>query len=927
MFTPNGKIIVITLTFLLIASFFASSVHPLEGVLEEPVDHANLTGDISDVGVDVDGSGKFDYLKISVEVNVSVAGEYIVNLYGLMTDEYFQIHVSDTRREYLTSGIHMVDVYLYGPVIYQSSRNPVQVFSISLKTMSLPSNILPQTIDDICDVPLSRQYNYTEFDASFSDVDAVFTVYPDGSVALSGALNLTHMIPFNPGPNVQCTASMTRNGDVTTTLADCTFAVPSDVPSRVPVELPVNTTEISYQELYSDGQSSSKLSVNMTLPLWLVSEYPFNTTDFYMLETYSEGIGNMEMNCTTVVPESIRSMFPFNVTDVTVTGQYLNGQLTGTITFSVISGFPLFSLNMDFEGNTTDISLTGQGLVIYGDFPMIGFEINQTILEGLLAQYNSTIPGQGTGSLYEMTNGILECTHLDTTLTPYNSIGAYVDFDVGIQGDLIELVAYMAMQYLPPDTPPETGEQLHDILYSVFNTTVNSVESIEFQIAYMKDNGEAEIRMTFEDDILYLVNSLAEIAENATALDPSVIGTLYWIIYPVIPINASLPYISEAQTELNYSSSTGELQLTATSYGEVDPEEYYYPTFPLPEELPPELRELFESLQEAMFWNMTSYEQSFTYKNSVGNFKMESTLEGDIEASANLMKNFIVTYMSLTSPQQITWRELFLNQTVVNLVELQMNFNVSSTWATGNVAGIVLSPPIDPVNGTCFKLKRFFNLTSLDYGGEPPMAGQCLRIMVQAGSNMSHDVILHRPGTVPIPDEISPEMTWMMWHNQSISGINDLMFTVVQVGHETTVTWEGKPYKVATRTNSTITEATFDQPSKKISFDVEGAAGTVGFCNVSIPKTLLYASPTEWTVLVDGVPVTPTITESATHVFMFFEYSHSKKTVEIIGTHAIPEFPSALTLLLLMMLTLVAAALARGRSRNQQPLRQKSHPK
>jgi len=927
MFTPNGKSIVITLVFLLIASFLASSVHHIEGVLEEPVDYANLTEDISDVGVDVDGSGKFDYLVISVEVDVSVAGEYIVNVDKLMSDEYFYIHVSDMRREYLTSGTNMVDVYLYGPVIHQSGLNPVQVSSISLKTINLLSNILPETIDDVYDVPLSRQYNYTEFDASLSDVDAVFTVYPDGSVALSGALNLTHMIPFNPGPNVQCTASMTRNGDVTTTLADCTFVIPSDVPSRVPVELPVNTTEVSYHEQYSYGQSSSELNVNTTLSPSLASKYPFNTTDFHVLETYSEDIGSMEMDFTTVVPESIRSVLPFNVTDVTVTGQYLNGQLTGTITFSVISGFPLFSLNMDFEGNTTDISLTGQGLVIYGDFPLIGFEINQAILWALLTQYSSTIPGQGAGSLYEMTNGILECTHLDTTLTPYNSIGAWVDFDVGIQGDLIELIAYMGMQYLPSDTPPETREQLHDLLYAFFNTTVNSVESIEFQIAYMKDSGEAEIRITFEEDILYLVSSLAEIAENATALDPSVIGPLYSIIYVVIPINASLPYKGESQTELTYLSSTGELQLTATSYGEIEPEEYYYPNYTLPEEMPPELRELFESMQEVMFWNVTSYEQSFTYKDSVGNFRMESTLEGDIEAAGNLMKNLMVTYMSLTTPKQITWKELFLNQTAVDLVDPQMRFNVSSTWATGNLAGIVLSPPIDPVNATCFKLKRFFNLTSLDYGDELPTAGQCLRIMVQAGSNMSHDVILHRPETVPIPDEISPEMTWMIWHNQSVSSIKDLMFTVVQVGHETTVTWEGKPYKVATRTNSTITEATFDQPSRKISFDVEGAVGTVGFCNVSIPKTLLYASTTEWTVLVDGVPVTPIVTESATHVFIFFEYSHSKKTVEIIGTHAIPEFPSALTLILLMMFTLVAAALTRGRSRNQQPLRQKSHPK
>jgi len=785
MFKKDRKSIVFVLVFLLIASFFGSLLYLVEGIEEEAVDRANLTGIISDEGIDVDGSGKFDYLLIGVEVNVSVAGEYVVNIY------LRYLGVSEMRREYLTLGIHMVDVYLYGPAIYQSGLNLNEVSWISLQSVRF-EQFVPQieTIDHVYDVPLSRQYQYTEFDAPLSDVEATFTVYPNGSVVLSGALNHKHMIPFNPGPEVYGTANITKNDDLTMVSANCTFIVPPDVTSRSPVELPVDTMEVSYQEQCSDGQFSSDLSVNMTLPPWLASEYPFNATDFSVLGTYSEGIGSMGMNFTTVVPEIVRSMFPFDVTDITVTGQYMNEQLTGSITFHVISGLPIFDFNMDFEGNKTSLSLAGEGLVIYGYYPNIGFEINQAILEGLLAQYNSTIPGQGPGSLYEMTEGILVCTHLNTTLAPHDSIGAQVEFDVGIHGDFIELITYMiVMQSFPPYMPPETRQQVHDIIYASFNTTVNSVESINFQIVYLHDSGEAEIRMRFVDDSLYLVSSLAEITKNATALDPSLIGPLYSIIYAVIPPNATFPYISEAQTQLTYSSSTGKLQLRATSSGEIDPEEYYYPTYLLPEEMPPELRELFESLQKIRLCNVTSYNQYFTYRNSVGSFRMEYTLEGDVNAQANLVKSLMVTYMNLTSPWQITWRELFLNQTLIDMINLQMNFNVGNTSATGELTGITLSPLTDPVNATCFKLERFFNLTSVDYGDEPPTAGQRLKITVKGGSNGTHTVTLFidptDPEKVPDPDEFAEGNT-MIWNNQSISKLKHLLFKVWE-GHAETI--------------------------------------------------------------------------------------------------------------------------------------------
>jgi len=883
MFKKNRKGIVAMLVFLLVASFSAPLLFSTQALIEEVglPSHARLTGIISDAGVDIDGSGKFDCLVTGVQVNVSVAGEYIVTVSGLLEDKYLYIGVSDTKREYLSLGIHTVNIYLYGPVIYQSSLNPIKVSWISLQSVRYEFFIPKiEFLDSRSYVPLSRQYNYTEFDTSFNDMEPMFTVYPNGSVSLSGALNYTHMIPFNPGLEVHGTAGITRNGNLTVASANCTFVVPPDVASRFPVELPVNTTEVSYQEQYSNTQFSSDLSVNMTLPPWLASAYPFNTTDFSMLGTYSEGVGSMGMNFTTVVPESIRSMFPFNVTDVTITGQYMNERLTGNITFRVISGFPIFDFGMEFEGNRTDLSLIGKGLVMYGDFPMVGVKIDQTMLEGMLLQLNSTIPGKRPGSLYNMTSGILECTHLNTTVTPtpYDSIieGAWVDFDVGTHGDFIEMITYVVMmQFFPPYyyMPPETREQVHDMIYAALNATVNSVKSVDFQIAYMHDTGEAEIRMTFVDDVLYLIRSLAEVAVNATALPPYMTGTLataplYSIIYAVISLNATLPYISEAQIQLTYSRTTGKLQLRATSSGEIDIE-YYSLAYPMSEQMPPELRELFESLQKTRLCNVTSYNQSFTYRNSTGILRMKYTLEGDLNAQVNLVKSYMISYMNQTSPAQITWRERFLNQTLIDVAQLQINFEVRNTSAIGELTGIMLSPPIDSVNATCFRLERFFNLTSVNYGYEPPIVGQRLKIAVKGGSNGTHTVTLFidpaDPEKVPDPDEF-PGGNTMIWNNQSISKLRRLIFRV----------WEGHA--------ETIFEPASITPNNPCTIDVKQTANCMLIVNsVLRPVTLSVKNVTAPTD-VSALPGTYKLLSNCIQIMSDVENVTTNVTIRIYYT-------------------------------------------
>jgi len=103
------------------------------------------------------------------------------------------------------------------------------------------------------------------------------------------------------------------------------------------------------------------------------------------------------------------------------------------------------------------------------------------------------------------------------------------------------------------------------------------------------------------------------------------------------------------------------------------------------------------------------------------------------------------------------------------------------------------------------------------------------------------------------------------------------------------IVWGAETFVISVESNSTVSTFAFSQSDKEISFNVTGEAGTVGFCNVTIPKALLYGEP--WTVLIDGAPVPATITENATHSFLYFTYAHSTHLIQIMGTWVIAPPP------------------------------------
>jgi len=138
-----------------------------------------------------------------------------------------------------------------------------------------------------------------------------------------------------------------------------------------------------------------------------------------------------------------------------------------------------------------------------------------------------------------------------------------------------------------------------------------------------------------------------------------------------------------------------------------------------------------------------------------------------------------------------------------------------------------------------------------------------------------------------------------------------------------TVVWDGGNYLVEIVHNSTGTVVqtptglfnhNFSQMATEIDFSVSGPSGKKGFCNVTIPKTLLKCDTlSDWIVTANDAAPTyfPTPTDNATHTFIYFEYTTSTVNVKITGTWVIPEFPRVLIMPLLIIAMLAAVILGK----------------
>ncbi len=502
----SKRILSITVISLLTFSTLSIFWVQLFQVSAQPV--ASLTGTINDRGGDADGDAAFDYLEVGVEVDVTDSGDYKVEISGLRDSDSSYISVSGHKSEYLDAGIRVVNVSLYGPTIYVSGLNPVNISEITLYSVEYvpPFEYRGNWLDSIYDVPLSTEYLYTQFDSPFTDIEAIFVVYPDGRVVIGGALTSTHMEPPYTGPPMHGVASIKKSDTLTLVSANFTLIIPAEE----------------------------------------ASQFPFNSSAFTLLSEYSGSLLTTTIGGSTIFPPSMASEFPFNTTDFTVMGEYAGDMVDGSITVDILPSFPLDDIEIDFQGNNTYVYLNGSSTVIFGNYPDFG-EINATVLQGLLQNLTNTIAGRGPDSLYNMTNGLLEFTMLNNVTTLHNG-DATVDFEAQIEGDLLQTLVYLMENSTDSSHP----------LYKMLNATLSSFETASFQLAYARALKEADMNLVFVANLTNLIDSMVPILPEIPDIPPELVSFIESIL--------DNPYctVDSAQASLDYENGQATLNATAT---------------------------------------------------------------------------------------------------------------------------------------------------------------------------------------------------------------------------------------------------------------------------------------------------------------------------------------------------------------------------
>ena len=127
---------------------------------------------------------------------------------------------------------------------------------------------------------------------------------------------------------------------------------------------------------------------------------------------------------------------------------------------------------------------------------------------------------------------------------------------------------------------------------------------------------------------------------------------------------------------------------------------------------------------------------------------------------------------------------------------------------------------------------------------------------------------------------------------------------------------DSQTFQIVVVTNSTIPVQTFNfsKENKELGFNVTGPSGTSGFCNVTIPRTMLdCASLDEWVIFANGTDISNACLKSrdANYTYIFIPYTHSAQLIQVKCTWVVREFPSVIIVLLFTISTLLAAIVYR----------------
>ncbi len=853
--------------------------------------HALLTGRVYDEGVDTDFDQLFDYLEVGIEVNITEAGTYQVSVEGLEGEE----HNSNRSRyisydgepiiEFLDLGVHTINFTFPGSKIAYYHIDPMSATHIYLREED------GLQLGHMENAALSRRYNCTEFNSPLNDMQIQLTVYPDATLTINGSTILTRAYPpFHDEPLMNSTLSFSTNGDTTTGSANGTIILPRHSSDQ----FPFNSTSMSFISEYYDSVLNAQLDLTVMMPSSANNTYPLNSSDFSLSTTYSDGMFDAHLWGETELPSLYTSQLPFNVTDVTVLADYKNKGISGNITFHAVSGFPLSDVVVFFKGNNTEISFTGSINVIYGNY--FGTEINATTLEGMLAQLNSTLPGQGEHSVYNMTGGLIECTDLNTTKMPTGEpeTGARIDYNATLSGNFTQLLTQYLANMLSGSEP---SEEALSALYAALDATLSSIDHASLVSNYYYGSKLSSLDLTLSCNVKSLWNKALQIVPPTL---PAELRSQYEAWLKIANVTAYA--VKSASISTGYSNADQRLDLHASLIANITQlKNQIIPI--LPDAVSPEFRDLIESCTNTTHCTLKSLNTTCNYLKGVTDFNAEWLLKGDLKTELNRIKHCYIRYLNLTSPYAIDWQIRILNASEIDISNFKAEIRQGRDWLILGFEGLSMYHTTDEVDPIRFRLYSLLNMSTDP--SESPREFEKLKIILTSGSNATHTILLHAPRDVSNPDMTSLDYKTMMWENITMSSIKDMIFKIAYQG---IIPYLERTYYVPIFTNSSVSNFGFDPDIKQISFNVTGTVG-MGFCNITIPRALLYAEP-EWTVKIDGVPLTSeefSVAENAEYVFIYLNYSHSSHLIEIEGTWIVTEFNPNITTLLLIALSLLVA--------------------
>lgn len=148
---------------------------------------ADLAGNYSDRGIDIDEDGKLDYLIIDAGVHIIIPGEYSISGYLYDHDNREIVWSADHRN--FTDGYHTMQLAFDGKTIEKKKRNgPYRLGNVTFTWGSASGGLIPCEIID--NVYTTGQYNASDF-VDPIDTDKILSGSGNGELLLTLTINKT----------------------------------------------------------------------------------------------------------------------------------------------------------------------------------------------------------------------------------------------------------------------------------------------------------------------------------------------------------------------------------------------------------------------------------------------------------------------------------------------------------------------------------------------------------------------------------------------------------------------------------------------------------------------------------------------------------------------------------------------------------------